>query len=571
MRRQSVLLLWLLLTALPFSSSDQAAGPEYWYAEARTQLHRALHSPPQGGVAKNVVLVVGDGMSLATVTAARILRGQQLGMSGEEHQLAFEKFPHLALAKTYNNDAQIGDSSACATALLCGVKANTETLGLDAGARFEDCRSSHTHRVSSIFDWAQKEGKSTGIVTNTRITHGTPAALYAHSASRYWEDDSKIPPGARKTCKDIVRQLVEDEPGRNINVILGGGRRHFMPKVARDPEVDTEEGRRLDGRNLIDDWSRDKKKRNIRAQYVWNKGQFDNVDPANVDHLLGLFSYSHLDFEVDRDNSANGDPSLANMTRKAIEVLQKNPHGFFLFIEGGRIDHAHHYNNARRALEETLAMETALQAAMTMLDPSNTLFVVTSDHSHVMTLGGFGTKRGNPILGTDIKPSDVDQMPYTTLLYGNGPGFGRHPVSGKRDNMTGSDPLDKNYVQQAAVPRQWATHGGEDVPVYAQGPMAHAFRGVIDQTFIPHAIAYAACVGSQKDRCSEPQKDAACPTDPAAAASSSAADRKENVSTPHAQRPALTVEAAAAASAAPAASIAMALVLLAATLAACTS
>lgn len=156
-----------------------------------------------------------------------------------------------------------------------------------------------------------------------------------------------------------------------------------------------------------------------------------------------------------------------------------------------------------------------------------------------------------------MKPSDVDQMPYTTLLYGNGPGFGRHPVSGRRDNISGTDPLDKNYVQQAAVPRQWATHGGEDVPVYAQGPMAHAFRGVIDQTFIPHAIAYSACVGAQKDRCGEPQKDVACPTDPAAAASSSGAgaaatsggaatvtERKENVSTPHAQRPALNMEVA---------------------------
>jgi len=165
--------------------------------------------------------------------------------------------------------------------------------------------------------------------------------------------------------------------------------------------------------------------------------------------------------------------------------------------------------------------------------------------------------------GTDVKPSDVDQMPYTTLLYGNGPGFGRHPVSGRRDNISGTDPLDKNYVQQAAVPRQWSTHGGEDVPVYAQGPMAHAFRGVIDQTFIPHAIAYSACVGAQKDRCSEPQKDVACPTDPAAAASSSGVasggaatgggaavsvpERKENVSTPHAQRPALNMEVASAA------------------------
>jgi alkaline phosphatase len=83
-----------------------------------------------------------------------------------------------------------------------------------------------------------------------------------------------------------------------------------MPKVARDPEAETEEGRRLDGRNLIDDWVRDKKKRNIRAQYVWNKGQFDDVDPANVDHLLGTSNILHwalspLDYQRAHKFAAN--------------------------------------------------------------------------------------------------------------------------------------------------------------------------------------------------------------------------------------------------------------------------
>ncbi|XP_071446775.1 alkaline phosphatase-like, partial [Hetaerina americana] len=446
------------------------------------------------GVARNVVLFVGDGMGVSTVTAARILRGQQLGGSGEDHRLAFEKFPHLALAKTYNADAQIGESSACATALLCGVRANAETVGVDSSARFEDCHSSHSSRVPSLLDWAHHEGKATGIVTTTRVTHGTPAALYGHAASRYWEDDGKVPPKARNACKDIARQLVEDDPGRHINVVLGGGRRHFLPKVAHDPESENEEGRRLDGRNLVEDWLRDKKNRGLRGHYVWNKGQFEAVNPKYIDHLLGLFAYSHMDFEADRDKTSDGDPSLAEMTKKAIQILQKNPHGFFLFVEGGRIDHAHHYNNAYRALEETLALEAALEAALPLLDPERTLVVLTADHSHVLTLGGTATKRGNPILGVDAKVSDVDGLPYTTLLYGNGPGYGR-------ENLSAVDTSTKNVVQQSAVPRQWATHGGEDVPVYAKGPGSSLFRGSVDQTYIPHAIAYAACIGEHKDRC----------------------------------------------------------------------
>ncbi|XP_071453344.1 alkaline phosphatase, tissue-nonspecific isozyme-like, partial [Hetaerina americana] len=410
---------------------------------------------------------------------------------------------------TYNNDAQIGESSACATALLCGVKANFETVGLDSRGRFDNCFSSFTSRVPSLIDWAQNEGKSTGVVTTTRVTHGTPAALYAHSASRYWEDDGKVPPGARHACKDIARQLVEEEPGRNINVMLGGGRRHWLPKVARDPESSSEEGRRLDGRNLVDDWLRDKKRRGVRGHYVWNKGQFDAINPKHVDQLLGLFSYSHMDFEADRDKSDEGDPSLAEMTRKAIQILSKNPQGFFLFVEGGRIDHAHHYNNAYRALEETLALEAALEAALPLLDPDRTLIVFTADHSHVMTLGGIATRRGNPIFGVDAKSSDVDGMPYTTLLYGNGPGFGR-------ENLSGVDTGAKNAVQQSAVPRQWATHGGEDVPVYAKGPGSSLFRGSLDQTFLPHAMAYAACIGEHKERCKRKRKGSSLPIPPSA-------------------------------------------------------
>ncbi|KAG8256078.1 hypothetical protein J6590_077099 [Homalodisca vitripennis] len=247
-------------------------------------------------------------------------------------------------------------------------------------------------------------GKATGLVTNTRVSHATPAALYAHSASRYWEDDAKVPPKARKTCKDITRQLIEDEPGRNINVgedkavVLGGGRRHWLPKVARDPEQTVEEGRRLDGRNLIDDWLRDKKKRGLKGEYVWNKQQMDTVNPAKTDYLLGLFAYSHMEFEAERDQRSTGDPSLAEMTTKALKILMKNPNGFFLFVESGRIDHAHHYNNPYRALDETLVLDDTVLTVLSTVNLSDTLLVLTSDHSHVLTLGGLATPRGNPIL-----------------------------------------------------------------------------------------------------------------------------------------------------------------------------
>ncbi|XP_075231437.1 alkaline phosphatase-like [Lycorma delicatula] len=472
---------------------------EFWYEEARSAIRKRLadadamrRSRPS---ARNVVFLVGDGLGISTLTAARILKGQRLGQTGEETYLAWDEFPALALAKTYNLDGQIGESSACATALVCGVKARLETVGLDTRGQFQNCSSSLLARVDSLVDWAQSQGKATGIVTNARITHATPAALYAHAASRYWEDDGKVPPGSRKSCKDIARQLVEDDPGRHINVLLGGGRRHWLPKVAKDPEAN-EEGRRLDGRNLIDDWVRDKKKRSLRGEYVWNKEQMDEVDPAKVDHLLGLFAYSHMEFEADRVEKT--DPSLAEMTSKALSFLLKNPRGFFLFIESGRIDHAHHYNNPYRALDETLVLESALLVVLSLVNLSETLIVVTSDHSNMMTLGGLLTPRGNPILGMDTKLSDIDGNAYSTILYGNGPGYSAPRAV--PNNMT----TEKNAVHGSAVPRQWATHGGEDVPVYAKGPLATTlFSGTIDQSYIPHAIAYIACLGEFAHRCKE--------------------------------------------------------------------
>ncbi|KAG8201790.1 hypothetical protein JTE90_027274 [Oedothorax gibbosus] len=475
----------------------------YWYQQAKSTLAKNLDDDRNYNVAKNLILFIGDGMGMTTVTTARILRGQKRGQTGEENELAFDKFEYVALAKTYNTDSQVGDSGACATALLCGVKGRFETVGLDDSATYDKCQSSLKSKIHCLADWAQAERKSTGLVTTTRVTHATPAAVYGHSASRYWENDGKIPAEDRANCKDIARQLVEDEPGKNINVILGGGRGNFLPAKSKS---NGQMGRREDKKDLVEEWTKDKRNRRLSHKYVSRKADFDKIDPNATDYLLGLFNFGHMAYEVDRDSGPEGEPSLAEMTKKAIQILRKNPLGYFLMVEGGRIDHSHHFNNAHRALVDTLALEDAVIAALEMTRPDDTLLVVTSDHSHVFAFGGT-PKRGNPILGLDDKESDVDDMPYTTLLYANGPGYNRNFPTG-RENLTGANTEDKNYVQQSAVPRRWDTHGGEDVPVYAHGPMAHLFRGVLEQTYIPHAMAYASCIGPYKNDCERRRRQA---------------------------------------------------------------
>lgn len=453
--------------------------------------------------ARNVILFIGDGMGVSTVTAIRILDGQRKGMQGEENVLPFERFPHVALSKTYSVNQQVGESAGTATAIMTGQKTKAGFLGISAAARRGNCASSKDHHLPSFLELAESAGKSTGIVTTTRLTHATPASAYAHSPERDWENDADLTDEARLNgCKDIAAQLIEFPYGDGIEVALGGGRNEFFPYTVADPEgADTEEGR-LDNRDLAREWLENYP----NAAYVWNQEQFDQITPASTDHLLGLFQSKHMQFEADRAEDPAGEPSLAQMTRKAIAILERNPQGYFLLVEGGRIDHAHHDNNAYRALTDGIAFAEAVQAADDMTSQDDTLIIVTADHSHTFVIGGYPT-RGNPMLGKVVTNNSRgeansfnatmdDGKPYTTLGYMVGPGGAW--VGGPRPDLSATDTAgDKDFIQQSGLPAEDDTHAGEDVAVYARGPGADRVRGVIEQNEIFHAMSAASGIGAQ--------------------------------------------------------------------------
>ncbi|TRY84112.1 hypothetical protein DNTS_032954 [Danionella cerebrum] len=488
----SVFLLLLLLLQRA-DCSDGGAGdwekePHYWNSQARRALHSSLMMPLRTHRAKNIILFLGDGMGVSTVSAARILRGQMEGLSGEETILAMDTFPHVALSKTYCVDRQVSDSASTATAYHCGVKANAKTLGLSAKAVVYQCNTTFGNEVFSVLHRAKAQGKSVGIVTTTRVQHASPAGAYAHSVSRSWYSDADLPSSAiLQGCTDIATQLVTNT---DIDVILGGGRMYMTPEGTPDPEYpssSSRKGDRKDKRNLINVWLNARKGRN--AQYVWNKEQFNAVNVKTTDCLMGLFEPKDMKFEAFRNRT--NDPSIVEMTEKAIRILSKNPKGFFLFVEDdGRIDHGHHGGVAKLALTETVMLDRAIQRAAELTHESDTLTVVTADHSHVFTFGG-NTPRGNPIFGLATKLGE-DDLPFTSILYANGPGYTH--VNGSRENLTAVDIFDDEYMQQAAVPLEIETHGGEDVAIYAKGPMAHLFHGVQEQSYVAHAMAYAACL-----------------------------------------------------------------------------
>ncbi|MGQ0696925.1 MAG: alkaline phosphatase [Panacagrimonas sp.] len=470
------------------------------------------------GPARNVILFVGDGMGISTITAARIHAGQKTGQAdenglnpaGESHLLHMDRLPYSALSKTYSVNQQTSDSAPTMTAMVTGSKTKEGFLSISGSIAKNDPNACDgSHNLATILEVAESLGLSTGVVSTARITHATPAALYAHTPHRDLEGDSSRPRlDIDPKCKDIATQLIEFPFGNGLEVALGGGRGFFFPSGA--PQIEGASGRRADGRDLREEW---KTRFGARAAVVQTQAEFDAVKPANVDHLLGLFEDSHMRFEADRARDIGGEPSLAEMTRKAIGMLDRNRKGYFLMVEGGRIDHGHHAGNAARALEDTLAFDEAIGLADELTRDQDTLIVVTADHSHTLTIAGYPF-RGNPILGIareaneetgdfDPRPStDLDGKPYTTLGYANGRGFAADlaeevPLDRVQRGRTGAVLSNEittglNYHQEALVPMRNETHAGEDVAILAKGPGAHLFRGIVEQSYLFHAIDRAA-------------------------------------------------------------------------------
>jgi alkaline phosphatase len=467
-----------------------------YFVSARRALEGARRLTPLGKTARNIILFVGDGMGVSTVTAARIFEGQQRGESGEENLLSFERLPYLALSKTYSHNGQVSDSASTGTALLTGVKTKDGTLGVDAGVTPGDCASTEGRRVTTALELAEQAGMATGMVTTTAVTHATPASTYAHAADRDWQSDADMPEEARQAgCVDIARQLLEFPYGDGPELVLGGGRESFQPGDATDPEDPERTGRRLDGRDLTREWIDGRE----GAAYVWSAEQLDSLDPSTTGPVLGLFQPDHMQYEADRENDPAGEPSLSGMTGFALDVLSRDPDGYFLLVESGRIDHAHHDTNAYRALVDAVELGAAVQVALDRTDPEDTLILVTADHSHPFLMAGYVT-RGNPILGLargndasgrrrEEPRRSADGLLYTTLTYGNGPG---HRSADERRLLEEQDPTDPDYLQYAGIPMSDGTHSGEDVPVYARGPGAHLIRGVVEQNYLFHVMNAAA-------------------------------------------------------------------------------
>ena len=434
-------------------------------SKIETSSRKKMSAPGQNtadSTPKNIIVFIGDGMGISTITAGRIFVGQEMGQRGEEHELSFDKFPQLALIKTYNTNAQVPDSAGTATAILSGYKTNIGAINVRPNKNVRTMLAEGCSKdvAPTLTDRAKAANKRVGVISTARLTHATPAAMYSHTVSRETEADKDlIGSFGADGCRSISQQLIDSD----VDLALGGGRKEFTDEqVAAWP-----------------------------GTFAATKAEMLS-SPADA-RVLGLFNASHMSFQADRAETE--EPSLAEMTTYTMDRLSKDPNGYVMMVEAGRIDHAHHDSNAYRALKDLQALDEAVAAAVEKAD-EDTLIIVTADHSHVFTMAGYPV-RGNPILGlvrgieertggADPEYSlDQDGKPYTTLGYHNGPNVREADSDTLTDNMVQSP----DYRQQTAVNLGSETHAGEDVALFATGPGSAHFNGVMEQDEIGQILA----------------------------------------------------------------------------------
>ncbi len=456
-----------------------------------------------GRRARNVIFFIGDGMGVSTVTATRVY---SVGVDG---QLVIDQFPHTALSRTYSADSITPDSAPTMTAMMTGINTNQSVIGFGERTEANDFNGDGDGKASwTLLELAKRRGMKVGAVSTAQITHATPAATYAHINQR--NDENGIALQALPGDATYNARL-----GDGLDVLMGGGRRFFLPNTVFDEEG--VRGARPDGRDLRAEFKA------AGYKYVWNRTGFNNVNRLPV---LGLFESGHMEYEHDRPTDLGGEPSLKEMTVKAIKLLEagtrRGRDGYFLHVESGRIDHAHHAGNAYRALADTQELDEAIGAAVQMVDLRDTLIIVSADHSHVFNIAGYPLRplqelpykvnsfdpgyetsatAGNGILdivwdldqntGHVSASPDRNGVPYTTLGYHNGPGYRGAPRVDPRTDIfkgfggvTPNGPEHPAYFQEAAVPMGSETHSGEDVTIYAVGPGADLVHGTVKNTHI---------------------------------------------------------------------------------------
>ncbi len=312
---------------------------------------------------KYVFYFIGDGLGAAQRSIAENYY-KEIVTDDMSATLNMNTLPVVGMNTTYSADTLVTDSAAAGTALATGKKTNNKMISVSPDGNTD---------YRTLVEEAEAKGMGTGLITTTRLTHATPATFASHNVSRY-------------NANEIAVDFVES----GVDFFAGGGLRYFIPQgfvdVQKDAFGDTIKSKRKDNRNLIAEFAN----KGYNTYYgEMGAKDFDEYTPDSKDKVFAAFTYSHLPYEIDRINNPQYNaPSIADMTQKAIDTLSWYENGFFMMVEGGRIDHACHANDAGGSIHDTLAFDKAVGKAIDFYNehPDETLIVVVGDHE----TGGMG-------------------------------------------------------------------------------------------------------------------------------------------------------------------------------------
>ncbi len=295
---------------------------------------------------KHVFLFIGDGLGASQRQLGEYFLREQSG--DEAARLTMNTFPIAGMNTTHSVDSLVTDSAASATALATGHKTNSKVIGQSADGA----------ELKNLVEAARDKGMATGVISNMRITHATPASFLAHDESRYNENE-----------------MAEDVFNIGATFIAGGGFRHFVPQ---NGEL---KSKRKDDRDFVAEFE--------AAGYLTFCDDVEGFRSFTTEEEVKVFApltYTEMAYEVDRDSAK--EPSLAEMTAKGIDVLEEDPDGFFMMVEGGKIDYASHANDPIGVVYDVLAFDDAIKEAYEFYleNPEDTLIIVLGDHE----TGGLG-------------------------------------------------------------------------------------------------------------------------------------------------------------------------------------
>lgn len=438
--------------------------------------------------AKNVILFIGDGMSLQAREIARILsKGINEGKYND--LLNMEKLENMALITTSGYDSIVTDSANSASAYATGHKSVVNAMGV-----YENCTKDpfDDPKVENIIELAKRtRGMATGIVSTANITDATPAAMLAHTRRRAEQNY-------------IAADMLADK--HRPDVILGGGSRHFLP-------LGTPGSKRKDNMDVIQRFE------DLGYAFSGSRTELLNT-PASAGKLLGLYQLDNMNVYLDREvtknpktlKGFNDQPGLVEMTEKAIAALSKNPNGFFLMVEGACVDKQLHVLDWQRAAYDNIELDKAVGAAQAFAAKNNdTLIIVVADHAHGASITGtyheLDGKTGREAVRTyadakwptfedadgDGYPDNPDPSVTLAVQFANHPDYNENyrfkptptvPAVMGKDGRAIANPQITGELLRGNIPANadQEVHSADDIVLNAGGPGSEYFKGVMDNT-----------------------------------------------------------------------------------------